>query len=322
MERILQTRLLKFKWNDETPDSLHKLQTKTGYKPVEKFDKKLKTLPAIIDLRSFFPPIYDQGNLGSCTAMSLAGAMHYDQNRQGLSSIVDPSRLFIYWNTRYIMGTVEEDSGASIADTILCSTTYGACKESTWPYILSKYRIQPSVEAYAESQQCVDLDGSELAEIPQNISTIKNVLSEGTPILFGIDVYTSFFYVGNDGIIPMPVLGRDRYQGGHALVLCGYDDTKQHFIVRNSWGVYWGDEGYGYMPYEYIRDSRLSGDFWSVSGIGAKSIINFEIDRPVYTPGENVSSDSMDAAFASIFAILVLVIVITGIILLRRRADN
>src|ERR1700758_5646480 len=73
-------------------------------------------LPANVDLTSACPPVYDQGQLGSCTANAIAGAIEFDQIKQNLSPIFVPSRLFIYYNERAMEGTVSSDSGAQIRD--------------------------------------------------------------------------------------------------------------------------------------------------------------------------------------------------------------
>ena len=52
--------------------------------------------------------------------------------------------------------------------------------------------------------------------------------------------------------------------GGHAVVGVGYDDAKQWFIVRNSWGAGWGMKGYFTLPYAYVTDASLAGDFWTI----------------------------------------------------------
>ena len=72
----------------------------------------LQALPPHVDLRPQCPPIYDQGQLGSCTANGIAGAIHFDRMKQHLQPNFTPSRLFIYYNERVIEGTVNEDSGA------------------------------------------------------------------------------------------------------------------------------------------------------------------------------------------------------------------
>jgi C1A family cysteine protease len=52
--------------------------------------------------------------------------------------------------------------------------------------------------------------------------------------------------------------------GGHAVVAVGYNDAKQAFIIRNSWGPHWGMKGYSPMPYPHLMDPNLSDDFWTI----------------------------------------------------------
>jgi C1A family cysteine protease len=61
----------------------------------------------------------------------------------------------------------------------------------------------------------------------------------------------------------MPVKGESSI-GGHAVVGVGYDDAKQWFVVRNSWGPKWGMKGYFTLPFPYLTDSNLSDDFWTI----------------------------------------------------------
>ena len=70
--------------------------------------RHLQKLPAQVDLRPQCPKeVYDQGQLGSCTANSIAGAIEFDQIKLKLRPAFTPSRLFIYYNERVIEGTVE-----------------------------------------------------------------------------------------------------------------------------------------------------------------------------------------------------------------------
>ena len=90
-------------------------------------------LPAKVDLRPHCPPVYDQGQLGSCTGNAIAGAVQFDREKQKLKPDFVPSRLFIYYNERVIEGTVESDSGAQIRDGIKSVAKHGVPPETDWP---------------------------------------------------------------------------------------------------------------------------------------------------------------------------------------------
>src|SRR5437667_3810596 len=111
----------------------------------------LRALPTRVDLRRQCPPIYDQGQLGSCTANAIGGAIEFDQMKQGLSQIFLPSRLFIYYNERVLEGTTNSDSGAMIRDGIKTVANQGACPEPMWPYIITKFRLLPKTTYYTDA---------------------------------------------------------------------------------------------------------------------------------------------------------------------------
>jgi C1A family cysteine protease len=94
---------------------------------------------------------------------------------------------------------------------------------------------------------------------------MKGCLASGFPFVFGFTVYTSFESeeVAHTGIVPMPSEG-EQALGGHAVVAVGYNDASKRFIVRNSWGVQWGQKGYFEIPYEYLINSDLADDFWTI----------------------------------------------------------
>jgi C1A family cysteine protease len=206
----------------------------------------LQTLPTSVDMRSNCPPIYDQGNLGSCTANAIAGAIAYDQKKQQLSEFT-PSRLFIYYNERLKEGTVNSDSGAAIRDGIKSVAKQGACAEAEWPYDINQFSVKPTQVCYDSAlMHKVIL----YQRIVNNLLQMKGCLASESPFVYGFTVYESFESeeVAATGIVPMPQQG-EQVLGGHAVMAVGYDDSKQFFICRNSWGESWGDNGYFYMPY-------------------------------------------------------------------------
>ena len=105
--------------------------------------KVTAALPPSVDLTSACPPVYDQGQLGSCTANAIGAALEFDQMKQNQSQIFVPSRLFIYYNERAMEGTVNSDSGAQIRDGMKSVANQGACPEDMWPYDLANWATQP-----------------------------------------------------------------------------------------------------------------------------------------------------------------------------------
>lgn len=222
-------------------------------------------IPTSIDLRSQCPPIVDQGQLGSCTANALAGALGFLESKDGLT--VKPfSRLFIYYNERVSEGSVGSDSGAEIRDGIksLSQGYQGSCYEATWPYDISKFVVQPPSAAFQEGLTHQILRYETFAT--QQLADMRDCLASGYPFVFGFTVYESFESdtVASTGVVPMPASDDDTL-GGHAVLAVGYDDATERFICRNSWGTGWGQKGYFTIPYAYLTDPDLASDFWTVT---------------------------------------------------------
>jgi C1A family cysteine protease len=225
----------------------------------------LAELPPSADLRSQCPAVYDQGQLGSCTANAIGAAIQFDRMKQSLPDFV-PSRLFIYYNEREMEGTVESDSGAQIRDGIKSVSKEGACKEDIWPYDIIKFRERPSQEAYDDAK----LDRAvSYQRLIQNLNQMKGCLASGFPFVFGFTVYESFESpeVAKSGHAPMPAPAEQEI-GGHAVLAVGYDDANQWFLIRNSWGTGWGMEGYFTLPYTYVSQRSLAADFWTIRLVG------------------------------------------------------
>jgi C1A family cysteine protease len=225
-----------------------------------------KTLPKRVSLRSGMPPIYDQGNLGSCTANSIGAILEFNELKQDEPKAGTPSRLFIYYNERVMEGTVKQDSGAEIRDGIKSVAQLGAPLETLWPYVLSKFASKPPASVYKSAREHKAL---RYARVAQDAIAIQNVLASGYPIAFGFTVYDSFqTKVGKNGIVPMPTPDENTI-GGHAVVAIGYKAIREqlYFECRNSWGDAWGDHGYFWMPSGYLTSSSLAQDFWVIDEV-------------------------------------------------------
>jgi C1A family cysteine protease len=225
-----------------------------------------KSLPAKVSLRKQMPPVYDQGDLGSCTANSIGAILEFNQRKQGEKDAATPSRLFIYYNERVMEGTVNQDSGAEIRDGIKSVAQLGAPPESDWPYDVMKFAKKPSATVYKEARKHQAI---RYARVAQDAYAIQNVLATGFPISFGFTVYSSFeTKIGANGIMPMPEPNESTI-GGHAVVVIGYKTIRGqlYFEIRNSWGPGWADHGYFWMPGAYLTSSSLATDFWVIEQV-------------------------------------------------------
>lgn len=244
-----------FGWIPDTPDNRD---------VVFKLPKKLKKLPPKVDLRSNDVIIFDQGSLGSCTANAISTAFIYNLIKQEEPMFV-PSRLFVYYNTRLLEGNVDRDSGATLRNTVKSINKVGLCEEPFWPYDIKKFKSKPSPKSYsdAEGNKAIKYE-----RLNRSLYDFKSCLVAGFPFVCGFAVYESFQSreVAKTGKMPMPGPNETSY-GGHAVLVVGYDDETQCFIVRNSWGTKWGDKGHFYMPYEYLLNRNLSDDFWVIHKI-------------------------------------------------------
>lgn len=217
-------------------------------------------LPAGIDYASEMTPVRDQGNEGTCVAFaSVVGVKEYQDTKE-YKGAVELSPRYTYSLCKKYDGIPDaEGTYPRIAMKMLLK--YGTPPENYWPYRphqtdlpkpkADKAAIRYRVKAYARLKTLLEM---------------RRSLVVNGPFLAGVDVYESWFTkkAEKTGLIPMPKRS-DEYQGGHAICIAGYDDGKKLFKFKNSWGNGWGDNGYGYLAYDYIRQYCI--DAWSATDL-------------------------------------------------------
>ena len=252
--------LPKYHWLPELPGKHHPRLDHTKF--------GLTQLPDSIDMEPFMAPVFDQGDLGSCTGNAIAGLMEYRENKlAGLTNqhfnFITLSRLYVYYNERAMEGTVKQDAGAIISDGMKSLTANGICTDILWPYDINQFTVKPPEAAYTDG---VTRKVKGYVTVDQTQEALTTVLASHFPIVFGATIYSSFEsdQVAANGLVPMPDVQNEQCLGGHAILICGYDNTTHLFKVRNSWGADWGDNGYCYFPYDYILSADLASDFITI----------------------------------------------------------
>jgi len=229
----------------------------------------IAALPPAVDLRGTCSPVRSQGNLGSCTGFSMSvGLREFLEIKSGNPSPMVPlSPLFLYYEERLLEGTVDQDSGAMIRDGLKVLQQMGVCPEADDPYDVSKFTQAPSQPAITAAKMFTISAYHRI----QTLIPLKTALAGGNGAVLGVTVYESFESPDADrtGHIPIPQRGEQRL-GGHAIFCVGYRDDANYagggyVIFKNSWGTGWGDQGYGYLPYQYVSNHKLTSDIWTAS---------------------------------------------------------
>jgi len=239
---------------------------------------KAAPLPPAVDLRPWCSPVEDQGALGSCTAHAGVGIIEYYE-RKAFGRHTDASRLFLYKVTRNLM-KAKGDTGAYLRTTTGAMVLFGVPPEEYWPYTDNEkaFDREPNAFTYAFAANFQTI--KYFRHDPPNtapaklLDKLKTYLAKGHPAMFGFTVYNSIEQADKTGRIPYPS-PKEKNEGGHAVVAVGYDDkmkiknthnkaqTTGALLIRNSWGTGWGEDGYGWLPYEYVLKG-LAEDFWTI----------------------------------------------------------
>jgi len=215
-------------------------------------------LPEIVSLRTAFPAPYDQGEHGTCVLNAVAGCMDYWTKKMG-GDFYMPSRMQMYTLARIADKTFPEDAGTTVRQGMNIARKFGGAPESLWPYDDAHFNEKPTADVLKAAAQH---QGTKFGTVKMLPTEFKKFLANGCPIAFGIQVYSSFesAAVTATGMVPMPS-SKEELLGGHGIVAVGYDSSRKLIECRNSWSAKWGDNGYFWLPEEYVfGDEELASD--------------------------------------------------------------
>jgi hypothetical protein len=279
------------------------------------------TLPDSVDLDNPSPgPVFDppgewnQGALGSCGPNTLSELMVYVMHKEGLPPVI-PSRLFLYYNTRALMGTTSSDSGVDNRTMFAALERYGWCLEEPingspfWPYDVSQFTTKPPQACYDAAAKYVQSIKDEV--VSQDLPTMQGCLANSKPFVFGFTVYQSMLtaQVEATGNVPMPQPG-EQVMGGHDILFVGYDNSRQVFKFKNHWlkldGTPWGKNGYGTIPYAYALNPNLASDFRTATQVAPPPVppgpapTPTPLPPPTPDPNPSALQKQIDAIFLAV----------------------
>jgi C1A family cysteine protease len=233
----------------------------------------------------YSPPVYDQGQIGSCQSNAGEGLMQFVRRKQGALPDWCGSRLMTYYLVRKLEGTLGSDAGGTLHDVLRVLIASGVCPEDDWPYddtsadpntglfpAGSRAVTQPSTKAFADARLH---EATQAVRVHQDVLHMKATLVNGFPFMFGFAIFNTFFDDAGNPLTDIPLPGsRDEEDGGHAVCGWGFDDHRVMpgnltgaLKCRNSWGPHVQQNGYFWLPYAYVSSVELASDFWSVSKV-------------------------------------------------------
>jgi C1A family cysteine protease len=213
-------------------------------------------IPDRVDIRNFDSDVDNQWELGSCSANALVNAYENMTRQIKPTQFVELSRLFVYYNTRFLFGNVLDDKGAYLRDAIKAVRSYGICTEEVWPYRIDYFDDRPTDEAYNDAKTRTLTNYRKI----ESIESALNALANSKPIIFGIEIFNIFMDLTKEtSTLRNPKPFSDSL-GAHAMTLVGYDIPNKLFTAKNSFGKSWGDNGYCYIPFSYLE--QYGYDMW------------------------------------------------------------
>ncbi len=221
-------------------------------------------LPSTIDHRSDQSPVKNQCTRGTCVAHASCGVLEaFDHIPDDLSE-----QYLHYKFNEFIGRPHNQDQGLKTTDAAkyLARSDGKISLESEWPYLCNQSQVNSLVSAgtygppsdatgnqtYGIKYYKIIQDNGLTGESIKNTRYLESLLYQGYNIVIG--TWVAWQDTDNDGILePRFSNGNPIYQGGHAMLVVGYNKNQNYFIVKNSWGAGWGHSGYAYLSYDYIR---------------------------------------------------------------------
>ncbi len=207
-----------------------------------------------VDLRKYSTPVGDQGQTGRCSAFAWTHAVEMSRNiLQEDSPRLSPN--FTMLEFQQMQGDAQDyqyaysggDGTVSGPDPGRVLVQNGTCRQELWPDdrdapVADERRLESDAERYK----------LEAAPLPIAIDDVRKVLSAGCPVHVSMNTGGAFSDVGRDGVFNAAEAPWGRH-GRHAMLITGY--TGNFFILKNSWGTDWGDQGYCYVPKNVLAAS-------------------------------------------------------------------
>ena len=219
-----------------------------------------------VDMRDLCSPVRDQGDLGSCSSFAATAMYEIIVNaaNPAAASKADLSERYLFYHSNVLTG--KPDGGSNFRAQLEVLGSHGICAERLYRYTTDVLTTAPTAEAHADAEKHrvvlakeikLRHGGSKYDDIKENRRLLTSALSEGYAVGIALALYDNF---GKEpgGLVSLPDTNVNKFTGHHAMVIVGYSEEGNCYIVRNSWGVNFGDRGYCYISRVYVEDPEFA----------------------------------------------------------------
>ena len=222
------------------------------------------TLPAAFDWRnvngnSFVTEVKNQGSCGSCWAFAATAVLE----SKALIAINTPN-VNLNLSEQIVLSCSGAGScnGGSIDGPANFLSKTGNATEVNFPYTGQNTACSAATSGWQNNAFKINnwqsvynkYRGGNVKLTPE---MIKNALYNSGPLVAAFNVYSDFYsYKSGIYSVTSTVM-----QGRHAVVIVGWDDAAQAFIVKNSWGSGWGENGYFRIAYNQLDGTGSKVEF-------------------------------------------------------------
>lgn len=226
-------------------------------------DDDTTSLPESVMLEHLFPPIGDQGQFGTCVAWAVA---------YNLKTALDAQKLF--WGQAELAQSTNQRSPAdlwyampSYSKGPNCSGTgfeaafkvlqqNGVANMQSVPYDVH-FNPCANVTALGDTLHRIanySLVQKSDGKVP-SVTQLKHFLADSIPLVMGAKLGDNFMQCSNDKVLRNETYRYTGMHAYHAICIVGYDDSRQAFRLRNTWGAEWGDKGSIWVDYNLLCNS-------------------------------------------------------------------
>lgn len=210
-------------------------------------------------------PISDQLTLNSCVANAVCDLLEVVIGLEDPSKVVQLSRLHLYWDARSYTRDTGKDEGTFIRNAIDSLRTLGVCREDVWPYVPANVFAQPPIRAYKESlDNKISAYYRVLGTGGARLDGVEAAIRANHPVTVAAPVDNTFVaYRGGGKVFDAP----SSWVGFHAMIIVGVrvnNRGEREFLLRNSWGPYWGDGGRVWVSSGFLGSTNVD-DCWVIT---------------------------------------------------------